>query len=177
MAEILAFWFAEAGSESWFDTAPEFDALIRLRFGATSEAALTGDLDHWAATPDGALALCLVLDQFPRNIWRGTPRAFAADPKACAVAAAAIAAGHDRAVPPERRPFFYLPFEHSEDLADQERCMALMATLADPELQDYARRHRDIVARFGRFPHRNGILGRASTAEELAFLSEPGSSF
>ena len=177
MAEILEFWFGAGGRERWFGGGPELDALIRDRFAATIEAAAAGALDHWVASPDGAVALCVLLDQFPRNAWRGTPRAFACDALARRVAAAAIAAGHDRHLPPERRLFLYLPFEHSEELADQERCCALMAELGDASWLDYAQRHRAIVARFGRFPHRNAILGRVSTPEEAAFLLEPGSSF
>ena len=175
--DVLAFWFAPGMAERWFKPDPAFDAEIAGRFGALVGPALAGELDAWGETPDGALALCLVLDQFPRNVWRGTARAFSCDARARQVATAALAAGHDREVPADRRLFFYLPFEHSEDLADQERCMSLMAALPDPELLDYARRHRNIVARFGRFPHRNAILGRASTAEEIEFLQEPGSSF
>ena len=177
MAEVLEFWFRECGSERWFGGGPELDAVIRERFAATIEAAATGALDHWAATPEGAVALCVLLDQFPRNAWRDTPQAFAHDAKARALAMAAIAAGQDAALPTERRLFLYLPLEHSEDLAHQERCCALMAGLGCASWLDYAQRHRAIVARFGRFPHRNAILGRASTPEEAAFLLEPGSSF
>jgi uncharacterized protein (DUF924 family) len=175
--EILDFWFAPAGSERWFRSTPEFDALIERRFRSIIEAAAAGVLDHWATSPDGAVALCVLLDQFPRNAWRGTPRAFAYDAAARKVAGAAIAAGHDVGLPPERRLFLYLPLEHSEDLDDQERCCALTARLGDVEWHEYAKRHRAVIARFGRFPHRNGILGRVSTPEEEAFLLEPGSSF
>ena len=175
--DVLAFWFAPGMACRWFAADQTLDEELTRRFTPLVEAALAGRRDRWAETADGALALCLVLDQFPRHIWRGTPRAFSCDARAREVAKAALAAGHDRALPADRRLFFYLPFEHSEDCADQERCMALMASLDDPELLAYARRHRDIVARFGRFPHRNAILGRESTVEELAFLAEPGSSF
>lgn len=177
MTEVLDFWFAPGGGERWFCSTPEFDALIEHRFGASIAAAAAGALDHWAGSPDGAVALCVLLDQFPRNAWRGTPRAFVCDAKARRIAAAAIAAGHDRRLPAERRLFLYLPFEHSEALADQERCCALMAGTGDASWLDDAQRHRAIVARFGRFPHRNAILGRVSTPEEAAFLLEPGSSF
>ena len=177
MAEILEFWFGEGARERWFGGGPELDALIRDRFAATIEAAAAGALDHWVASPDGAVALCVLLDQFPRNAWRGMPRAFACDAKARRIAATVIAAGHDRRLPPEQRLFLYLPFEHSEELADQERCCALMAGLGDASWLDYAQRHHAIVVRFGRFPHRNAILGRISTPEEVAFLLEPGSSF
>jgi uncharacterized protein (DUF924 family) len=175
--EVLGFWFAPGGEGRWFKPDPAFDAEIRRRFAPLVEEAGAGRLDGWGATPDGAVALCLLLDQFPRNIWRGTPRAFAHDPAARRVAGAALAAGHDARLPPPRRLFLYLPFEHSEDPADQDRSCALIAGLGDAEWLDYARRHRDVVARFGRFPHRNAILGRASTAEEARFLQQPGSSF
>lgn len=175
--DVLAFWFAPGGEDRWFTPDPAFDAEIGQRFGALVEEALAGGLAAWAETPDGALALCLLLDQFPRNLWRGTPRAFAGDAMARALAADALAAGHDRAMPVDRRLFLYLPFEHSEELADQQRCLALVGTLGDARLLDYARRHRDVIARFGRFPHRNAILGRPSTPEEARFLQQPGSSF
>jgi uncharacterized protein (DUF924 family) len=175
--DILAFWFAPETRPLWFERDPAFDADIARRFGPMIEEAADGRLAFWGKEPEGALALCLLLDQFPRNIWRGTPRAFAYDIFALGVAEEALAAGHDRALPPDRRLFLYLPLEHSEDLGRQERCVALMAALGDPILLDYAVRHRDIVARFGRFPHRNAILGRDSTPEEQAFLEEPGSSF
>lgn len=175
--EVLRFWFAPAQAERWFKANVAFDREIERRFLGLIETAAAGKLEKWGTTPRGALALCILLDQFPRNIWRGAPRAFAADALARQVAAAALASGHDQALTAEERLFLYLPLEHSEDLADQERCVALMATLGDAELLDYALRHRDIIARFGRFPHRNAILGRDSTAEELAFLREPGSSF
>ena len=175
--EVLAFWFAPGGEKRWFEADPAVDDEIARRFGATVAAALAGELAAWAGSPDGALALCLLLDQFPRNIWRGTPRAFCYDTLARKVASDAIAAGHDRAVPASRHLFFYLPFEHSEDLADQKRCMTLMRALGDPEQLGYARRHHDVIARFGRFPHRNAILGRESTEDELVFLQQPGSSF
>ncbi len=126
------------------------------------------------ARADGALALCLLLDQFPRNMFRGTRRAYRTDPVAVDVADRAIERKHDRAVAPELRRFFYLPFSHSEDPADQERSVALAEALGDPETVKWARHHRDIVARFGRFPHRNAILGRSTTPEEAAFLAEEG---
>ena len=174
---VIAFWFAPGLDERWFVADPAFDAEIRERFQPLVERAAAGDCDDWIGSPRGALALCLLLDQFPRNIWRGSPLAYACDAKAREVSRAVIAAGLDRQLPAQQRPFLYLPFEHSEDLADQERCVALMHDLDDEELLDYARRHRDIVARFGRFPHRNVVLGRESTAEEVEFLQQPGSSF
>ena len=174
---VIAFWFAPGLAERWFVAAPAFDAEIRERFQPLVERAAAGGLAEWLSSPRGALALCLLLDQFPRNIWRGSPLAYACDAKAREVSRAVIAAGLDRQLPAQQRPFLYLPFEHSEDLADQERCVALMRDLDDEELLDYAQRHRDIVARFGRFPHRNGVRGRESTAEEVEFLQQPGSSF
>ena len=176
-ATVLDFWFDPANRKRWFTPAPAFDAECVRRFQPLVEAADRGELAGWQDTPEGALALAILLDQLPRNIGRGTPRMYAYDAKARAVAKAAVERGFDRQVPPDRRLFLYLPFEHSEDLADQERSVELTATLGDAEQLDYAVRHRDIVARFGRFPHRNAILGRPSTEEEIAFLKTPGSSF
>ncbi len=147
------------------------------RFGALLLKAKQGELVHWAETPDGALALVILFDQLSRNIHRGTPEAFAADVLALATAKHAIFQGHDLRLSPEGRGFLYLPFEHSEVLADQDKGVALFEALGSEELLDYMRRHRDIIARFGRFPHRNAILGRSSTAEEIEFLKQPGSSF
>lgn len=177
---VLGFWFNEAGPERWYANDPDFDALVRDRLGAASERAAAGALDGWRADARGCLALIILLDQAPRNIHRGTARAFAADAPARGAAAHAVARGFDR---DERfddawRPFFYMPFMHSEDLADQDRCVALAAErLSGDETADHARRHREIITRFGRFPHRNAALGRASTPEEEAFLATPGSSF
>ena len=175
--DVLRFWFEESQPKQWFEKDDAFDAAIRARFDAVHEAACAGTLDGWADTPSGALALIIVLDQFSRNLHRGSARAFAADGKALALATRMVDAGHDAGFPPVRRKFFYLPCEHSEVLAVQERSVRLFATLNDPRSDDYAERHRVIVARFGRFPHRNAALGRESTAEELAFLKEPNSSF
>lgn len=182
--QILDFWFGAPDSggygkprETWFKADDAFDADIKQRFEGPLEAAAAGTHDGFAVTPEGALALTILLDQFPRNIYRGTARAFAFDPKALALARQALAAGYDQAVAPFQRTFLYLPFEHSESLADQERSVALFEALGDENSLDYAVRHRDIIVRFGRFPHRNAILGRESTAEELIFLEQPGSSF
>ena len=169
---LLQFW-REAGPQRWFRRDDGFDAGFRERFLAAHEAAATGQLDDWGATPDGALALVLLLDQFPRNAFRGTPRMYATDAQARAAADAAIAAGHDLAVDPQLRPFFYLPFMHSEALPDLERCVALNDAIGG-EPARYARHHRDIVARFGRFPHRNAVLGRPSSEQEERFLAEGG---
>lgn len=168
---VLDFWFAPATRERWFKPTPEFDAAVRERLLARHERAAARALAQWEDRPDGALALLVLLDQAPRNMFRNDARAFATDAAARAVADRAIAAGHDRATALDRRLFFYLPFEHSEDLADQHRCVALVserAAIAD--YLDYAERHRAVIERFGRFPHRNAVLGREPTPEERAWL-------
>ncbi|MGE0119407.1 MAG: DUF924 family protein [Dongiaceae bacterium] len=185
--EILEFWFSERARPLWFEKDPAFDAEIRRRFGTTLEAARGGLLDGWAETPESGLALVVLLDQFSRNVHRGTPRAFAGDARARATASRAVERGFDRRIPLERRMFFYLPFEHSEEPADQARAAALFRRWADEhdgpareealEQVRYVLRHQEIIERFRRFPHRNQILSRESTPEELAFLAEPHSSF
>lgn len=191
--EVIDFWFGGPGSDErgrhrpvWFRKderyLPDvFDAECRERFLATYEAAAQGALDHWLESADGALALIVVLDQFPRNIFRGAARAYAADAKARAAAELTLERGFDRAAPATVRVFFYLPFEHSEELVDQERSLELFQQFEGSErgeiVLESARRHHEIIARFGRFPHRNAALGRESTPEELAFLKEPRSSF
>ena len=185
--EVLAFWFSDAARPRWFKKDPAFDDELRRRFATTVASATAGGLGAWEAEPESCLALVILLDQFPRNLHRDTARAFAADATARAVAAGAIERGFDRRTPPERRFFFYLPFEHSEDAADQRRSVALFRRLAEEatgtaadaarERLDHAIRHQRIIERFGRFPHRNRVLGRESTAEEAAFLAEPGSAF
>lgn len=184
--EVLAFWFGEAGANEpraeWFKKDAAFDAAIRQRFGPTIELALEGGLLDWSHRPDSSLARILLLDQFTRNAFRDTPRAFEGDPLALAEARAMVASGRDRQLPPLRQAFVYLPFEHAEDLAMQDESVRLFGQLTalDParaDMLDYARRHRDVIARFGRFPHRNASLGRASTPEEQAFLAQPGSRF
>lgn len=182
---VLEFWFGSsaAGDESlperkiWWQPDAEFDAACRKGFAGLSDRALAGEFDRWAETASGALALVLLLDQLPRNIHRGRPEAYAGDDKACTVAGGAIARGFNAVLAPVQRLFLYLPFEHSETPADQERAVRLIAGLGNDTWLDFARRHRDIIARFGRFPHRNAVLGRASTADEAVFLQEPGSSF
>jgi uncharacterized protein (DUF924 family) len=171
--DVLAFWRA-AGSERWFEPDEKFDAAIRERFATTYQDAAAGLLGAWENSPEGALALIIVLDQFPRNIFRHSPRSYAADPLARAVARRAIAKGFDQRIGLPERSFFYLPFEHSEELADQERAVALMGATGDADLLKWAELHADIVRRFGRFPHRNAILGRATTPEEQAFLDSGG---
>jgi uncharacterized protein (DUF924 family) len=175
--EILAFWLAGRARPLWFARDAVFDAELRHRFAARVTMAGYGAFDHWLASAWPSLALVLLLDQFPRNIWRGKARAFAFDAKARHVADQALARGRDRALPRDLRMFLYLPLEHSERLADQERAVALFEAAGDTEQIRYARAHHRIIARFGRFPHRNAALGRASTPEEEASLREPGSSF
>jgi uncharacterized protein (DUF924 family) len=170
--EVVEFW-KQAGPELWFAKDPEFDRRFRERFLSRYEAASRGALAGWLETPDGALALCILLDQFPRNSFRGTPRMYATDTMARAVADATIRAGHDRALPHPLALFVYLPFAHSEDLRDQERSVELARQLGEPHLS-HAEHHRDIVRRFGRFPHRNTILGRPMRPEEQRYLDEGG---
>jgi uncharacterized protein (DUF924 family) len=172
-AQVLAFW-REAGEDKWFNNDTAFDEAVRRRFLETYEAAAAGQLAEWEASREGALALVIALDQFPRNMFRGRARAFAADPLARQVADRAIVRGFDLATPVEERGFFYLPFEHSEQLADQERCCALVRVTDDADLLKWAELHADIIRRFGRFPHRNAVLGRATTAEEQDFLDQGG---
>jgi uncharacterized protein (DUF924 family) len=171
--DVLAFWRA-AGPEKWFKKDEAFDRDIRARFLETYEAAAARRLNDWERTSEGALALLIVLDQFPRNMFRGEARAFAADALARAVADRAIERGFDTQYAPREATFFYLPFEHSEALADQERCVTLFRATGDADLMKWAELHADIIRRFGRFPHRNGALGRSTTAEEQAFLDDGG---
>ena len=170
---VLAFWRG-AGPDKWFKKNTEFDDEIRTRFLATYEAAARGELAAWEETREGGLALLIVLDQFPRNMFRGSARAFAADPLALAVAGRAIERGFDLQLPVQERAFFYLPFEHSESMADQERCCELFRSTGDADLLKWAELHTDIIRRFGRFPHRNAVLGRETTPEEQAFLDGGG---
>jgi uncharacterized protein (DUF924 family) len=171
--DVLTFWLA-AGHERWFAHDEAFDTAIRDRFAETYEDAAAGLLSAWEDGPRSALALVIVLDQFPRNMFRGTARSFTADPLARAVTERAIAKGFDQKVGMPERVFFYLPFEHSEALADQERSVALIAATGDADSLKWAEQHADIIRRFGRFPHRNALLGRASTPEEKAFLDAGG---
>ena len=169
---VVDFWRA-AGPGLWFAKDTEFDRRFRERFLWLYLAATRGELADWSKTPEGAMALLILLDQFPRNAFRNTPRMYATDAMARKIADAALKAGHDQAVEPALRLFFYLPFGHSENLADQERSVALSEALGEPNLS-HAKRHRDIIRRFGRFPHRNPILGRAMTPEEQRYLDEGG---
>lgn len=194
--DVLAFWLGAWPIDHaamlrvqprWFAKDEAFDAELRARFGATLEAARAGRLDAWAADAGGRLALLIVLDQFTRNAWRGRPDSFSGDAQALALALEGIERGHDQAVPPMARIFCYLPLEHAEDADLQARSVALFEALAGaPDAQpraffeatlDYARRHQDVIARFGRFPHRNAVLGRVSTPAEQAYLAQPGAGF
>jgi uncharacterized protein (DUF924 family) len=175
--EVLEFWFAETTRPQWFARSEAFDARVREALAPLHLRAARGELDDWAADPRGALALVLLLDQAPRNLHRGSADAFACDARAREIARAVVDAGLDRGLEEVERVFLYLPFEHSESLADQDRSVALMGSLGTPLWTDYAERHRAVIARFGRFPHRNAIVGRESTPEELEFLTQPGSSF
>ncbi len=171
--ELLAFW-REAGMGKWFRGGAAFDAECRARWQDAHFAASRRECDHWLADADGALALVLLLDQIPRNIFRGSGHAFATDPLALYVADRALAAGFDAQVEPALRFFFYLPFEHSEAMADQQRAVELFTALGDADLLGYAIAHCDVIARFGRFPHRNAALGRINTPEEQACLDAGG---
>ncbi len=178
--EVLRFWF-ERDRKAWFEKNLAFDEEIRARFLPLYELAASGSLADWTQTPAGCLALVLVLDQFPRNMFRGSARMFAADPLARQLAQIILEQGWDKQMKPEQRLFAYLPFEHSESLADQERCLALMKEISvypeTAEMPKWSAAHLAIIQRFGRFPHRNAALGRESTPEELEFLKQPGSAF
>lgn len=171
--DLLHFW-REAGPAKWFAKDARFDEAIRLRFEPVHHSAARGEYAAWAETADGALALLLLLDQFPRNLWRGSAHAFATDPLARAIAHRAVRRGFDQEVDPAMRIFFYLPFEHAEDVQDQALAVELCAALGDAEYLKFAKLHQEIIVRFGRFPHRNACLGRETTPVEQAFLDEGG---
>jgi len=184
--EVIEFWFGTPPRDEpraeWFRKDAAFDAMLRERFGARVEAALAGGLRQWSREPLGELARILLLDQFTRNVFRGTARAFAGDALALAAARELVARGADRRLPGAMRWFVYLPFEHAEDLPTQRESLRLFAALAAEqpalaEAQLWAVRHHGVIARFGRYPHRNEVLGRESTPEEIEFLRQPGSSF
>lgn len=176
--DILEFWFSEAARPSWFKASAAFDRAVENALRPAYEQALAGRLEAWRSSAEGCLALCLLLDQVPRNLFRGTAQAYSSDEAAREVCRQALAQGFDQELAAEQRLFIYLPLEHSENLADQEDCCTLIAALdGEASWVDYALRHREIIARFGRFPHRNAVLGRESSAAEQAFLSGPGSSF
>ena len=181
---VLDFWFGAPDTDGaflfrkiWFEKSDAFDAQIVEKFKPDYERAARGDLDALMASAEGCLALVILLDQFPRNIFRGDARSYATDGKARQVAQHALAGGFDSALQAHQRLFLYLPYEHSEDIADQVRYTALALSLNDPDRMKHAHRHREIIERFGRFPHRNAVLGRDSTPRELDFLKEPNSSF
>jgi uncharacterized protein (DUF924 family) len=181
-SDILAFWFGDDPAtqrDEWFEKSVDFDTSC-ARFGAAIRAARSGAFDHWAATPRGALALIVLLDQLSRNVFRDAAEAFAADARALAVARRAIEIGFDTVLTPVERMFLYLPFEHSENLTDQDESVRLSETLRaalGDDSVDYAYRHRDVIQRFGRFPHRNAALGRISTDAEAEYLAQPGAGF
>lgn len=183
-ADVLVFWFGpppHATRDAWFRKDPEFDATIRERFGDAVAAALAGAFQAWRASPHGALAHVILLDQFTRNIYRDTPQAFAGDSLALDTAQSAIGQGFDRQLDAYERWFLYLPFEHAEDWAMQQRSLALFEQLAadtgDRAPLQWAEKHAEVIRRFGRYPHRNAILGRPSSPEEIIFLAQPGSAF
>jgi len=170
---VLEFWI-EAGPDKWFKKNVDFDREITERFGALYEAAAGGACDPWQETARGAMALVVLLDQFPRNMYRDTPRAFATDAKALAVADRAVERGFDQAFEPPLRRFLYMPFMHAEDLKMQQRCIDLCTAAGDEDGVKYARIHAEVIKRFGRFPHRNKTLGRKTRPEEQRFLDEGG---
>ena len=172
-AEVVAFW-RDAGPQRWFTKDAAFDDEIRRRFLGLHEDAAAGRLVGWETTAEGTFALLILLDQFPRNMFRGEARAFATDSLARAIAAGALVRGFDAQAPDSMRGFFYLPFEHSENLADQERAVAFFTAVGDADGLKWAQLHADIIRRFGRFPHRNVVLGRATTTDEQAFLDAGG---
>lgn len=170
--QLLTFWFDEHGFDDWYGGGPDFDAEVRAIAADWHGALRAFPADHFLTDPDTALAAAILFDQVPRNIHRDHAEAFATDDLARAIARGIVAYGWDRTYAEERRQFAYLPFEHSEDIADQRESLRLMATLADPRSLDYAKKHFDIIDRFGRFPHRNAALGRASRAGEAAAIGE-----
>jgi len=168
--DIIDFWFKQSTPEQWFKRNDAFDETIRTRFSGIHAQAKVGELDSWAQTPPGALALVIILDQFSRNMFRNSSESFASDAQALAIAKAAVANGLDAQLEPMMRKFLFMPFMHSESLLVQDEGLKLFAQLDDPETMDYAKQHRKVIARFGRFPHRNEVLGRESTAEEIEFM-------
>ena len=185
--DVLAFWFDEGNAAHWFVADAAFDTQIRERFGVAVRDAADGRLEDWSATPGGWLALLILLDQFPRNLYRGEPRAWANDGDAQRIALSGLARGDDRQLPAIQRVFAYLPLEHAENRLLQQRSVDLFEALrakvaAGTEAEfdgflDYARRHRDVIERFGRFPHRNAALGRTSSVDEVVYLAQPGAGF
>ena len=177
IAEVLAFWFEELRPEQWFKKDEALDGIVRTRFGALYERLATNLAPDWRQTAEGCVAAVIVLDQFPRQLFRDDARAFATDEAALAIASLAIERCFDRVLSAAQRKFLYMPFQHSEDADAQARSVALFATIDDPDTLAYARRHKEVIDRFGRYPHRNAALGRHSTEEEQAYLKEPNSVF
>lgn len=175
--DILHFWFTEAGPEAWWQKSKEFDDLVRRRFLSTYERAAAGDLWHWRDRAKGRLAEIIVLDQFPRNMFRDTARAFATDAMALVLSQEAVRHNAGLGMNPDERAFLYMPYMHSESLHVHHQAVALFSEPGLENNLDFEHRHKNIIKRFGRYPHRNAVLGRASTDEEIAFLREPGSSF
>lgn len=175
--DVLTFWFEETHAAQWFQVNPDFDALVREKFADIYDKGKRGILDDWRRDADGCLALCIVLDQFPRNMFRGTRDAFATDAQGLVAAKFAVAKGFDQVLPPLKRRFIYLPYEHSENLNDQRKCVELFEKMKkdDPLGHEYALRHLKVIEQFSRFPHRNAVLGRTNTPEEDAYLAQvPG---
>ncbi len=177
--EILHFWFEETEPSLWFQQNEQFDSLVRDRFQMTWNMAREGLCDSWNRDADGCLALCIILDQFPRNMFRGRPEAFSTDKKALLIAKYAVSKGFDQVLPPVRRRFIYLTYEHSELLSDQKKAVELFSKMKkdDPMGYEYAQRHFRVIEKFGRFPHRNAVLGRENTPEEQEYLAQPGAGF
>ncbi|OJW51582.1 MAG: hypothetical protein BGO67_05015 [Alphaproteobacteria bacterium 41-28] len=181
ISSVLSFWFGEPGSpdyglskDFWFQSSPKLDQHICNQFEPIYKRTLNGELSDLQKTPMGALALVIILDQFPRNMYRGTPQAFASDSQALKIAKEALVKGFDKNLLPSEKMFLYLPFQHSENLEDQKKSIELFRSLKDKEGLKYALEHYDIILRFGRFPHRNAILGRQNTPEEMSFLKNSG---
>ena len=176
-ADVLAFWFGQLTNEQRFARNAELDAEIRERFGDLHDRLSRHVPEEWLEDPESLLAAIVVLDQFSRNLYRDDPRAYASDPMALNLARLALSRGYDQLLDNEQRQFVYMPFMHSEDADDQDRCIELMEEIGNAEGVDYGRQHKAIIERFGRFPHRNAVLGRETTPEEAEFLTQPGSSF
>lgn len=175
--DVLYFWFEELEAKDWFSKNAAIDAQIETRFGALHKRHSNKNPAHFLGSPFKALGAIILFDQFSRNLFRRDPRSFATDPIGLEIARTMVAKGWDKDLAPEQRIFAYLPFEHSEDMADQNTAVSLIEVLGNAEFTRYAKAHRDVIARFGRFPHRNEVLGRISTLEEQAYLHEPGSGF
>lgn len=178
-SDVLTFWFEDTQPQQWFQVNPEFDARIREDFEGLYNNAAQGLCDDWKNSPDGCLALCIVLDQFPRNMFRGDPKSFATDKQALLISKHAISKGFDQVLQPEKRRFLYLPYEHSENINDQRTSVELFEKMKDedPLGYEYAVKHLKVIEQFNRFPHRNKVLGRDSTEEEEEYLAQPGAGF